>query len=279
MRVLVTGGNGQLGHDVANRLAARGMEYKSVDIADFDLTDEGQVMEAVREYQPDAIIHCAAFTAVDRAEEEQALCRAVNAGGTAHIRKAAEAVGAKLMYISTDYVFPGTGTQFYKPDDPASPCNFYGQSKWEGEQALSGYPKLFIVRISWVFGKNGGNFVKTMLRLAETREEVSVVDDQIGSPTYTFDLARLLCDMIVTEKYGVYHATNEGICSWADFAEAIFAGAGCKTRVKRIASAEYPAKAARPMNSRLDKEKLTENGFERLPDWQDALKRYLKEIL
>ena len=279
MKILVTGGKGQLGHDVVNRLEHIGIECKGVDIDDFDLTCEEQVLSYISDYMPDAIIHCAAYTYVDRAEEEKEACKSVNVDGTANIKKAAENLGAKLMYISTDYVFDGEGTRFFQPDDQANPINWYGKTKLEGEKILLDYPKHFIVRISWVFGANGNNFIKTMLRLAQTKDEINVVADQIGSPTFTYDLAVLLCDMIQTEKYGTYHATNEGECSWAEFAEYIFACAGKAAAVNRIGTEDYPTRAARPGNSRLDKSTLEAAGFERLPDWKDAVRRYVEELM
>ena len=224
-------------------------------------------------------MHCAAYTAVDKAEEEEALCLSVNAAATGELARAAKEVGAKFLYISTDYVFPGTGEGFYEPDDKKGPLNIYGRSKLLGEQAAErALTELFIVRISWVFGKNGKNFIKTMLRLAETHEELSVVGDQIGSPTYTKDLARLLVDLLGTEKYGVYHATNEGVCSWAELAAEAIRLAGKKTRVKAIRTEEYPTPAVRPRNSRLSKDCLDAAGFSRLPPWQDAVRRYLDEL-
>ena len=233
----------------------------------------------VEECRPTAIIHCAAYTAVDKAEDEPELCRAVNAAGTGELARLAKEIGAKFLYISTDYVFPGTGEDFYEPEDEKAPCNVYGESKLLGEEAArEALEELFIVRISWVFGENGKNFVKTMLQLAETHEELSVVGDQIGSPTYTRDLARLLADMIVTEKYGVYHATNEGTCSWAELAAEALRCAGKKTRVRAIKTEEYPTKAKRPKNSRLSKKCLDDAGFSRLPDWRDAVARYVELI-
>ena len=279
MKVLVTGVTGQLGHDVALELSRRGVEYRGVGSKDMDLTDEASVQQVVSSYRPDAIIHCAAYTAVDKAEEEYALCRKVNVDGTLALAQAAEEIGAKMVYISTDYVFDGRGNLPFAVDDEKVPCNMYGVSKLFGEQAVfMVMKKYFIVRISWVFGKNGNNFVKTMLRLGKDREEISVVSDQWGSPTYTKDLAPLLCDMIETEKYGIYHATNEGVTNWAAFAMEIFKDAGLPCKVRPIASEDYPTKATRPKNSRLSKKSLDEAGFSRLPTWQDALGRYLKEI-
>lgn len=279
MKVLVTGVKGQLGYDVCRRLDARGIENRGVDIEDFDITDKVAVNEYINTYRPDAIVHCSAFTAVDRAEDELALCTRVNADGPKNIAEAASAVGAKMMYISTDYVFPGTGEAYYKPDDQTGPLSVYGKTKLMGEEAVrAACDRHFIVRISWVFGKNGNNFVKTMLRLAETKTDLNVVCDQIGSPTYTYDLAILLCDMIVSEKYGTYHATNEGLCSWAEFAAEIMRQGGKTTKIHPIPTSEYPTRASRPLNSRMSKDKLVECGFARLPDWKDALARYLKEL-
>ncbi|MGI6093745.1 MAG: dTDP-4-dehydrorhamnose reductase, partial [Negativicutes bacterium] len=227
MKILVTGVAGQLGYDVIKVLKQRNIECFGTDIAEFDITDFNATNAFITEYHPDAIIHCAAYTAVDKAEDNQEICQAVNVRGTENIAKVCKAIGAKMMYISTDYVFPGTGEKYYEVDDPTGPLSVYGQTKLDGENTVrSIINKHFIVRISWVFGKNGNNFVKTMLRLGKEREEVNVVCDQIGSPTYTADLAPLLCDMVVTEKYGTYHAANEGVCSWAEFAEEIFRQAG-----------------------------------------------------
>lgn len=279
MKILVTGVNGQLGYDVCKVLDARGIENKGVDITDFDITNAQATMNYIAAYDPDAVIHCSAYTAVDKAEDEPDKVRAVNADGPRNIAAACYKIGAKMVYISTDYVFPGTGDHFYEVDDPVGPLGMYGQTKLGGERAVQELlDRYFIVRISWVFGKNGNNFVKTMLRLAETHDEVSVVCDQIGSPTYTADLAPLLCDMVMTQKYGVYHATNEGVCSWADFAEEIFRLTGKLTHVKHILTCEYVTKAERPLNSRMSKKRLEDAGFGRLPVWQDALKRYLQEI-
>lgn len=279
MKVFVTGKSGQLGHDVCAELDRRGIINKGVSSAELDITDEKAVHAMLTEYAPDAVIHCAAWTKVDAAEDEPEHCFAVNERGTANIAAACAALGAKMLYISTDYVFPGTGTAAYAPTDATGPLSVYGKSKLAGERAvLAALENYFIVRISWVFGVNGANFVKTMLRLSETRRELNVVSDQIGSPTYTADLAKLLCGMVETEKYGIYHASNEGFCSWADFAEEIFRLAGRSVQVNHIQTKDYPAKAPRPLNSRMSKDKLTEAGFERLPDWRDALARYIGEI-
>ena len=278
MRVLVTGVKGQLGHDVMNELAGRGHEGIGVDIQEMDITDAASVEKVITEAAPDAVIHCAAYTAVDAAEDNVDLCRRVNAGGTENIARVCKALNCKMMYISTDYVFNGQGTRPWEPDDKREPLNVYGQTKYEGELAVETLEKFFLVRIAWVFGVNGKNFIKTMLNLGKTRDHLTVVADQIGSPTYTYDLARLLVDMIETDRYGRYHATNEGLCSWYEFACEIFKQAGMNVTVSPVTSDQYPAKAKRPMNSRMDKSKLDEMGFKRLPSWQDALGRYLKEI-
>ena len=279
MKLLVTGVKGQLGYDVCKVLSARGIEHRGVDIEDFDITNAQATHDYIAAYRPDGVIHCSAWTAVDRAEDELEKVRAVNAEGSRNIASVCKEIGAKLVYISTDYVFPGTGERFYEPDDPTGPLGAYGVTKLEGEQAVQALlERYFIVRVSWVFGKNGNNFVRTMLRLAETKSELNVVCDQIGSPTYTADLAPLLCDMVVTDKYGIYHATNEGICSWAEFAEEIFRLAGKRVKVNPVPTSEYPTRAVRPLNSRMSKAKLEEMGFSRLPDWHDALVRYLREL-
>ena len=301
MKVLVTGVAGQLGHDVMNELAGRGLEGIGSDIApeysgvadgtavtsmpyiQLDITDEAAVNEKIREVNPDVVVHCAAWTAVDLAEDEDKISkvRAINADGTRYIANVCKELNCKMVYISTDYVFDGEGERPWEPDDERHPLNVYGQTKYEGELAVEqNLEKYFIVRIAWVFGVNGKNFIKTMLRLGEERGAVSVVNDQIGTPTYTYDLARLLVDMNETEKYGYYHATNEGgYISWYDFTKEIYRQAGYKTEVLPVTTAEYGlSKAARPFNSRLDKSKLVEAGFTPLPTWQDALSRYLKEI-
>lgn len=279
MKVLVTGVKGQLGYDVVNELEKRGHTAIGTDVEEMDITDDGKVREVLSAEKPDAVIHCAAYTAVDAAEDNVELCRKINAEGTENIAKACKELGCKMLYVSTDYVFNGEGERPWEPDDEREPLNVYGQTKYEGELAVEKYvEKFFIVRIAWVFGINGKNFIKTMLRLGEDHDELTVVADQIGSPTYTYDLARLLVDMIGSEKYGRYHATNEGLCSWYDFAVEIFRQAGMDVRVRPVTSEEYPAKAKRPHNSRMDKAKLEENGFERLPDWKDALGRYLRAL-
>lgn len=279
MRILVTGASGQLGYDVERELERRGIEHLGTSSRELDITDREAVERLMAAYRPDAAIHCAAYTKVDLAEDEPERCWAVNADGTRNLAAACRKIGAKMLYISTDYVFPGTGERSYETGDPTGPVNTYGRSKLAGELAVQSLlEKYFIVRISWVFGKNGNNFVKTMLRLAETKAELSVVCDQIGSPTYTADLAPLLCDMVQTERYGVYHATNEGTCAWSEFAEAIFELAGRQVVVHPIPTSAYPTRAARPLNSRMSKERLRDNGFQALLEWKDALARYLKEI-
>ena len=287
MKVLVTGVCGQLGHDVMKELKKRCHEAIGTDVQgscdiSLDITDAAAVSAAVREVRPDAVIHCAAWTAVDAAEDQEDLVRAINADGTANLAAACRETGCKMMYISTDYVFDGQGDTPWQPDcRDYKPLNVYGQTKLEGELAVaSALEACFIVRIAWVFGKNGKNFVKTMLNLGQKYDTLRVVCDQIGTPTYTFDLARLLVDMIETEKYGYYHATNEGgYISWYDFTCEIFRQTGCTAKVIPVTTQEYGlSKAARPFNSRLDKSKLVQAGFEPLPHWQDALARYLKEI-
>ena len=279
MRVFVTGVKGQLGYDVMNELEKQGLEGIGVDIDEMDITDADQVNKVIKEAAPDAVIHCAAYTAVDAAEDNEEICRKVNAQGTENIAKVCEELDIKMMYISTDYVFNGQGERPWEPDDEREPLSVYGQTKYEGELAIEEHvKKFFTVRIAWVFGVNGKNFIKTMLNLGKTHDHLTVVNDQTGSPTYTYDLARLLVDMIQTDKYGRYHATNEGLCTWYEFACEIFKQAGMDVSVAPVSSDEYPAKAKRPSNSRMDKSKLTANGFQPLPTWQDALSRYLKEI-
>lgn len=279
MKVFVTGVKGQLGYDVMNELEKQGLEGIGVDIDEMDITDADQVNKVIKDAAPDAVIHCAAYTAVDAAEDNEEICRKVNAQGTENIAKVCEELDIKMMYISTDYVFNGQGERPWEPDDEREPLNVYGQTKYEGELAIEEHvKKFFTVRIAWVFGVNGKNFIKTMLNLGKTHDHLTVVDDQTGSPTYTYDLARLLVDMIQTDKYGRYHATNEGLCTWYEFACEIFKQAGMDVSVAPVSSDEYPAKAKRPSNSRMDKSKLTANGFQPLPTWQDALSRYLKEI-
>ena len=263
-----------------NELASRGIEGFGVDVEEMDITSKEACENVITGAKPDAVIHCAAYTAVDAAEDNLELCRKVNAEGTRNIAKVCKALDIKMMYISTDYVFNGGGERPWEPDDHREPLNVYGLTKYEGEISVEqNVSRYFIVRIAWVFGVNGKNFIKTMLRLGKEKGAVSVVDDQIGSPTYTYDLARLLVDMIQTDKYGRYHATNEGLCSWYEFACEIFRQAGMdEVKVTPVDSSGFPAKAKRPQNSRMSKEKLTENGFERTPSWQDALGRYLKVL-
>ncbi len=280
MKLLVTGVKGQLGHDVVKECEKRGITAIGVDIEEMDITDAAACEKVIKEAKVDAVIHCAAYTAVDAAEDSIELCRKINAEGTENIVKVCRELNIKMMYFSTDYVFNGKGDRPWKTDDERSPLNVYGQTKYEGELAVeNSLEKYFILRIAWVFGVNGKNFIKTMLRLGKEKGAVSVVNDQIGSPTYTADLAVLAVDMIQTDKYGTYHATNEGLCSWYEFACQIFNEANMDVKVTPVSSDAFPAKAKRPFNSRLDKSKLTENGFSPLPGWQDALKRYLKEIL
>ncbi len=277
MKVLVTGINGQLGHDVMGELKKRGHEAVGVDIEEMDITDAECVKRVMTQTAPEAVIHCSAYTAVDRAEEEVELCRQVNAEGTKNVAEVCAGLDCKLLYLSTDYIFSGEGERPWEPGDEPDPLNIYGLTKFEGEQEIkSRMDKYFILRISWVFGVNGNNFIKTMLRLGRENGAVRVVDDQIGSPTYTYDLAVLLVDMIETEKYGEYHASNEGTCSWYEFAKEIFSAAGMnEVEVTPVSSEEFPAKAKRPKNSRMSKEKLVKNGFNKLPSWQDAVKRYV----
>lgn len=282
MRILVTGVKGQLGFDVVNELKKNNIEAVGVDIEEMDITDAAAVKKVITESKVDGVIHCAAYTAVDAAEDNEEICRKINAGGTKNIADVCKELDIKMMYISTDYVFNGQGETPWQPDcKDYKPLNVYGQTKLEGELAVSEtLDKNFIVRIAWVFGVNGKNFIKTMLNVGKTHDTVTVVNDQIGTPTYTYDLARLLVDMIQTDKYGYYHATNEGgYISWYDFTCEIYKQAGYTTKVVPVTTAEYGvSKAARPFNSRLDKSKLVENGFEPLSTWQDALARYLKEI-
>ena len=276
MKILVTGVKGQLGYDVMKVLAERKIEAIGADIEEFDITDLDATRSFITKHRPDAVIHCSAYTAVDKAEENKDLCRKVNAEGPRNIATVCKEIDAKMVYISTDYVFPGTGERFYEVDDPTGPLSEYGKTKLDGELAVKELlTRYFIVRISWVFGVNGNNFVKTMLRLGKERSEINVVCDQIGSPTYTADLAPLLCDMVVTDKYGTYHATNEGVCSWAEFTQEIFRLAEYNTKVNPIPSSQYPTKAVRPLNSRMSKSELDRQEFKRLPKWKDAVKRYL----
>ncbi len=289
MKVFVTGVKGQLGFDVVHELTKRGHEAIGADIDQLDITDPIKVDQMIKAVKPDAVIHCAAWTAVDPAEEEanKPKVQAVNVDGTVNIAKACSDLDCKMMYISTDYVFNGSGERPWKPEDERQPLSVYGQTKYEGELAVEqGLDKYFIVRIAWVFGVNGKNFVKTMLNLGKTRDTLSVVNDQIGTPTYTYDLSRLLVDMIETDRYGSYHATNEGdYISWYDFTCEIMRQASlidpdyAKVKVNPVSSDAYPSKAKRPSNSRMDRSKLIEKGFKPLPSWQDALSRYLKAVM
>ncbi len=281
MRVLVTGAKGQLGKDLTAELEKRGIDCLGVDLAEMDITDEAEVQKVLaREAAKglSAVIHCAAYTAVDKAEDEPELARRINALGTKYIAEFCREKDIKLMYISTDYVFNGEGSRPWEPEDAREPLNVYGQTKYEGELFVEQLEKFFIVRISWVFGLHGNNFIKTMLRLGKERGQVSVVADQIGSPTYTKDLSVLLADMIQTQAYGHYHASNEGLCSWYDFAGEIFKQAGMQVQLQAVDSASFPVKAKRPHNSRMSKEKLCRKGFALLPPWEDALRRYLQEL-
>ncbi len=280
MKVLVTGVKGQLGLDVCKELDKRHIENQGIDKDDCDITDETAVLNYIKSYAPDIVVHCAAYTAVDRAEDEKEICFNVNVKGTEYIARVCKEIDAKMVYISTDYVFEGVGETAYEVDDKAAPDNTYGITKYQGEEEVRKIlNKYFIIRISWVFGINGNNFINTMMKLGESRNELNIVADQIGSPTFTYDAASLICGMIATDKYGIYHATNEGYCSWADFAEYIFSVTGQKVLVHHIKSEEYPTKASRPKNSRLSKASLDKAGFKRLPDWKNAVKRYIDEKL
>lgn len=286
MKILVTGVNGQLGYDCVRELNERGYtNVKGIDIQDLDITNKDAVYKYILEYKPDVVMHNAAWTAVDKAEQMPEKVYEVNALGPKYIAEVCKEVGAKMVYISTDYVFDGKGTIPFEATDPKKGLSIYGKTKSQGEDFVTSIlDKYFIVRISWVFGKNGNNFVKTMLKLANMgKTELNVVCDQVGSVTYTYDLSKLLCDMIETEKYGIYHATNEGFISWAEFAEEIFKLSNKSVKINYVTTEEYkklvPAQADRPLNSRMSKKSLDEAGFVRLPDWKDALERYLKEII
>ncbi len=286
MKYLITGYNGQLGYDIKNELLKRGVfkdDILAIDKDEMDITDREQVFNVIKDFSPDVIFHCAAWTAVDKAEDNKELVNLVNVIGTRNVVDASIEVGAKILYMSTDYVFDGTKDGIYLVDDRVNPKSVYGMTKYLGEEEVRRNPKHFITRISWVFGINGNNFIKTMLKLSENHESLNVVADQIGSPTYTVDLARLLVDMSSTEKYGTYHATNEGYCSWADFAEYIFKINNKDTKVNKVTTEEYlnltnTKQAYRPKNSKLDKSKLDENGFDRLPSWKDATERFCKVL-
>ncbi|MBS6373891.1 MAG: dTDP-4-dehydrorhamnose reductase [Erysipelotrichaceae bacterium] len=279
MKILVTGYRGQLGYDVVHEAKKRGIQAVGVDIDEMDITNVKQVNDVIRSGNYDAVIHCAAWTAVDKAEDMIDDCHKVNVEGTQNIADVCGDLNIPIMYFSTDYVFSGQGEEPWNEYDERQPLNVYGQTKYEGELAVEKLPKHFIIRIAWVFGLNGNNFIKTMLKLGKEHGTVKVVNDQIGSPTYTFDLAKLVVDMIQTDKYGTYHATNEGICSWYDFACEIFKQAELDVEVIPVTSDVFPAKAKRPSNSRMNKTELDKKGFHRLPTWQDALSRYLKVIL
>lgn len=280
MKILVTGYSGQLGYDVVREGLKRGFDMIGVGSKELNITDERSVYQFVKQINPDAIIHCAAYTAVDKAEEDKENCWRVNVEGTKYLASAAKELNAKFMFISTDYVFNRLGEMPITEKDAPNPIGYYGITKFEGEKVVQSLlDNFFIVRISWVFGLNGNNFVKTMLCLAEARNEINVVGDQVGSPTNTFDLSILLINMIQTDKYGVYNATNEGFCSWAEFAKEIFYLANKNVKVNSISTEEYPTRAVRPKNSRLSKQKLIDNGFELLPRWQDSLKNYVKHLL
>jgi len=279
MKILITGANGQLGHDVVKECVARNISHKGVDLNDFDITDESAVLEAFALYNPTVVVHCAAYTAVDKAEDEPEVCNKINVDGTRNIALACKKLGAKMLYISTDYVFAGDGEHSYQPSDSTAPISVYGKSKLGGERVVQELlENYFIVRISWAFGENGNNFVKTMLRLGKERDSLNVVCDQVGSPTYTADLAPLLCEIALSDKFGIYHATNEGTCSWAEFAQEIFRQAELSVNVNPIPTSEYPTKATRPLNSRLDKTCLVEAGFNPLPHWAESLKQYVSAL-
>lgn len=276
MKIAVTGCSGMLGRDVCSALLARGHEVFGLDLPEYDVTDRIGIQQTIRNLHPDAVIHLAAYTAVDRAESEKPQCFAVNTLGARNIAGVCKALDIAMLYTSTDYVFPGTGDEPFETDSPAEPLNHYGKTKYDGEmQAARLCEKLFILRISWTYGHGGDNFVEKIRAAAEGKDEISVVDDQVGSPTYTADLAQLICRMIESGKYGVYHATNEGFCSRADFAVKIFELTGCGVKVNRVKSADFPSGAKRPLNSRLSKKSLIDSGFGTLPSWEDALKRYL----
>jgi dTDP-4-dehydrorhamnose reductase len=279
MLVLVTGVNGQLGYDVVKELTAKGHEAVGVDRSQLDITDEAAVSSYVQNLKPEAIIHCAAYTNVDAAESDKEGAYKVNALGTKYLAEAAKFVDAKMVYVSTDYVFDGNGTEPYEVDHPTSPLGVYGETKLDGEIILQDtLEKYFIVRTAWVYGINGNNFVKTMLKLAQDRNELGVVYDQVGSPTYTVDLAKFLVELVVSNKYGIYHASNEGVCSWHEFAVEIFKQAGLDIKVNPLTSEEFPRPAARPKYSVLSKKKIVDQGFTPMRDWKEALKDYLKEL-
>ncbi len=286
MKYLITGASGQLGFDVKRELLLRGVAENNIatpSTAEMDITDSEAVENYVENFQPDVIFHCAAYTNVDGAEENADECGKVNEEGTKNLVAVANKLNAKIIYISTDYVFDGQNPEPYQVEDSADPQSVYGRTKYAGEEAVREYPKHFIVRTAWVFGINGRNFVRTILKVANGRSEVSVVDDQIGSPTYTVDLAKFLVDLANSDKYGTYHATNEGFCSWADFTEEIYRNAGVDAKVNKVSTEEYAKIAGKPLAkrpkySKLNKDSIEQNGFERLPSWQDAVKRYIAEL-
>lgn len=279
MKYLITGGSGQLGYDIINELKQRDeLNFCAPTSAEMDITNEEKVMEVINNYKPDVIFHCAAYTAVDKAEENRELCYNINVNGTKNIVLAAEKCAAKVVYISTDYVFDGTKEGEYQVYDETSPINYYGETKLEGEKIVSNLHDYLIVRISWVFGINGGNFVKTMLKLSETKKELNVVCDQVGSPTYTVDLARLLVDMVKENKKGIFHATNEGYCTWYDFAKYIFEINGKNVKVNPVLTKDYKTIAKRPLNSKLNKDRLDKENLTRLPDWKDATYKFCKVL-
>ena len=279
MKYLVTGVKGQLGFDIVRELNSRGFnDVIGLDISDMDITDKEQVREVIKSHNPDVVFHCAAWTNVDKAEEMEEVVTNINVNGTSFIAEITKEINATLFYISTDYVFDGEKEGLYEIDDIPNPISVYGKTKYLGEEEAKINDKHFIVRISWVFGINGNNFIKTMLKLSETRNELNVVNDQIGSPTYTVDLASLLVDMSLTNKYGTYHANNDGFCTWADFARYIFKTNNKDVIVNGIPTSEYPTKSRRPLNSKLSKKSLIENGFKLLPTWQDAVDRYNLEL-
>lgn len=286
MKYLITGAGGQLGYDVKRELLNRGVTESDIaapHLAELDITDQQAVENYVENFRPNVIVHCAAYTNVDGAENDTEVCRKVNVDGTKNLVHATELIGAKIIYISTDYVFDGENPEPYEVDHEVSPQSIYGQTKYDGEQAVRQYPKHFIVRTAWVFGINGHNFVKTMLKVAHGRDEVSVVDDQIGSPTYTVDLAKFLVDLSESDKYGTYHATNEGFCSWAEFTEEIYRTADVNTKVNKVSTEQYAEiaghpQAKRPHYSKLSKASIENNGFARLPNWQNAVERYIDEL-
>lgn len=279
MKILVTGVNGQLGNDVVRVGKEAGLDILGIGRSELNLALEKEVQKYIDNLKPYAIIHCAAYTAVDKAEDDRELCWKTNVEGTKYLAQAAKSVGAKFLFVSTDYVFDGKGEKPFLETDAPNPIGFYGLTKFEGEKQVRNIlDKHFIVRISWVFGVNGNNFIKTMLKLSESRKEINVVGDQIGSPSYTYDLAQIFLKMVQGEAYGIYHATNEGYCNWAEFAVEIFKQANIEIKVNSISTEEYPTRAVRPKNSRMSKKNLMKNGFYLLPPWQDAVGRYLKEL-